>query len=407
MACAPSGYQNIPQGCLDLGIQITPVKSEGTSPFPVTFHLSASPVSGDNEAIEWCMDFGDGSNRQSGTFTNGLATVSHTYVYNFDGTYQSKQFYPIVTVTTRAGGIWVSACGLASGACSPIDGGGGGSGDNCQPHNNWDYTPKFPQAGEIVHFAGHDSCAAPNFFTWYIEDANGNTIVTLGGTAVNYAFPADGMYKARLRTVAGSGAWYATWLWIQVGAGGANCQQYPKAYWEFSPANPAVGQEVIFTNKSECAANGASWQGATGNAYMWTLDDGVKTNSTNFAHIFNTAGMHHVVLRCENQYGWWEWWNDVPVGVSPSNIPQINGIGFIPGTVNPGIPFTARVTFTTGATVPTTDLWLELSINDTVIQTQIIHPVQIPLPNQAYDSDFVFENGLPDMETYNFCAKWV
>ena len=80
-----------------LGVMVTPVKQEGTSPFNVEFKIQSSTL-----AKKFIIDFGDG-NSEDGDLINGQATVKHTYAFFKTGKYNGTTYLPVVTVTAEDG----------------------------------------------------------------------------------------------------------------------------------------------------------------------------------------------------------------------------------------------------------------------------------------------------------------
>lgn len=87
---------------VDPGLCVVPTFTEGVSPLEVEFTISASPVSGPSRVERFCFEFGDGV-IQSGSLTNGIAVVKHTYVYIPEPKYTGKTYYPNCRITLATG----------------------------------------------------------------------------------------------------------------------------------------------------------------------------------------------------------------------------------------------------------------------------------------------------------------
>jgi hypothetical protein len=85
------------------GFTVTPAFVDGTSPFPVSLLMEASPHYGDNEVIEYYVDWMDGGGGMHGTFNKGFARVEHTYVFEKTPKYTGHTFYPFFMIKTKQG----------------------------------------------------------------------------------------------------------------------------------------------------------------------------------------------------------------------------------------------------------------------------------------------------------------
>jgi hypothetical protein len=87
------------------GFTVTPTFPEGKSPFTVSLLMEASPHSGDNEVIDYLVDWMDGSKATVGQFIGGFARVTHTYTYSGDPHYTGHTYYPLFIIKTKQGVI--------------------------------------------------------------------------------------------------------------------------------------------------------------------------------------------------------------------------------------------------------------------------------------------------------------
>lgn len=77
-----------------IGVMVTPVKQEGSSPFEAVFKITAGTL-----ARKYIFDFGDGLSEE-GVLIDGQAVVKHTYVFVKTGRYNGTTYMPTVTVMT-------------------------------------------------------------------------------------------------------------------------------------------------------------------------------------------------------------------------------------------------------------------------------------------------------------------
>jgi hypothetical protein len=85
------------------GFTVTPVFPEIKSGESVSLLMEASPHSGENEVIDYAVDWSDGSKATVGQFVGGFARVNHVYVFSADSHYTGKTYYPLFMIRTKTG----------------------------------------------------------------------------------------------------------------------------------------------------------------------------------------------------------------------------------------------------------------------------------------------------------------
>jgi parallel beta-helix repeat protein len=141
------------------------------------------------------------------------------------------------------------------------------------------YSPASPMAGQTVQFTD-TSTGNPTSWQWNFGD---------GGTSTaqnpSHVFATAGARTVALIAINASGS-NSTTRTVTVGAPLA-------ASFTYSPASPAAGQTVQFTDTS--AGNPTSWQ--------WNFGDGGTSTAQNPSHVFATAGSKTVALTATNSSG--------------------------------------------------------------------------------------------------------
>jgi PKD repeat protein len=194
---------------------------------------------------------------------------------------------------------------------------------------SFSYSPTSPANGQTVQFTD-TSTAAPTLWQWNFGD--GSTSVSQNPS---HAFAAAGSYNVTLTIMNASGQDTAsrTLTVVQVDTVTASFTN--------TPASPAAGQAVQFTDTSR--GNPTSWS--------WNFNDGSTSTERNPSHAFATAGSYTVTLVASNGTG-----SDTSirtVSVTPATAPVAS---FSLSPVSPAAGQTVRFTDTsTGG--PTSWLW--------------------------------------------------
>jgi PKD repeat protein len=141
------------------------------------------------------------------------------------------------------------------------------------------FSPASPAAGQAVQFTD-TSTGGPTSWQWSFGD---------GGTSTaqnpSHTFTTAGSYTVSLIAANGSSSQSASRTVTVVSA--------LVASFTFSPASPAAGQAVQFTDTS--TGGPTSWQ--------WNFGDGATSTSQNPSHTFATAASYTVVLTVTNSSG--------------------------------------------------------------------------------------------------------
>jgi hypothetical protein len=87
------------------GFTVTPTFPGGVSPFTVSLLMEASPHSGENEIVEYMVDWNDGSMGDTGQFIGGFARIKHMYTYEKTGKYTGHTYYPLFIIKSKNGYI--------------------------------------------------------------------------------------------------------------------------------------------------------------------------------------------------------------------------------------------------------------------------------------------------------------
>lgn len=168
-----------------------------------------------------------------------------------------------------------------------------------QPPTGVDFTwaPAAPEAGVEVTFTPATGIADPSgnianaTFAWNFGD--GKTAETKGSKAVKHTFAIGGTYDVTLTVTGEGGLASAKTRRVEV------IGKQPVVDFTFSPAEPAVGQEVAFTAQVTDPATPP----LTPYTYAWTFGDGGTSAERNPRHTYRTAGTYTVVLAVTNNRG--------------------------------------------------------------------------------------------------------
>jgi len=218
----------------------------------------ASPITG--QAVQftdtsvgsptaWLWNFGDGS-------TSTARNPSHAYTTAGPKTVT-------LTVTNNSGSdssgrtVTVGAALMAS----------------------FSYTPANPAAGQTVQFTD-TSTGSPTAWSWNFGDGSTST-----ARNPSHAYTTAGP-KTVILTVTNSSGSDGTSRTVTVGAA-------PVASFIYTPANPAAGQTVQFTDTSTGSPT----------AWSWNFGDGSASTTRNPSHVYTAAGSFQVTLLVTNSSG--------------------------------------------------------------------------------------------------------
>jgi len=134
------------------------------------------------------------------------------------------------------------------------------------------YSPVSPATGQAIQFTD-TSTGSPSSWQWDFGDGTSSTAQN-----PSHSFSASGSYSVSLTIRAGSNLNNASQT-VKVG-------QQLAASFNYSPASPAVGQAVQFTDVS--TGSPTSWQ--------WDFGDGTTNSNQNPSHAYAASGSYSVSL---------------------------------------------------------------------------------------------------------------
>ena len=141
------------------------------------------------------------------------------------------------------------------------------------------YTPASPTAGQAVQFTDL-STITPRTWLWNFGDASTST-----SPNPSHAFGAAGSFSVLLTITDDAGSLTATQTVTVTGG--------LTAKFTYSPAAPAAGQAVQFTDES--TGSPTSW--------LWDFNDGSKSSDPNPSRVFASSGRYNVTLLASNASG--------------------------------------------------------------------------------------------------------
>jgi PKD repeat protein len=169
------------------------------------------------------------------------------------------------------------------------------------PTAQFTFTPAAPSANSPVAFdasascggrADTNGCLPSNFTIVSYNWSFGDGAIGSGKTAT-HAYAAPGPYSVTLTVTNDRGIAASTIKQVSVGAGTP-----PTAAFVFSPATPAVLQDVSFNASISTAAPGHSIV-----SYAWDFGDGAKKSGVTTTHDYAVTGTFNVVLTVTDDAG--------------------------------------------------------------------------------------------------------
>jgi len=197
----------------------------------------------------WSWDFGDGS-------TSAVQSPSHTYA-----TAGVKTVTLTVANSSGSKSVSKTVSVLAALAAS------------------FSYTPTSPSAGQSVQFTD-TSTGSPTSWSWTFGDGSTSTAQN-----PSHTYTTVGTKTVMLTATNGSGSNSVSRAVTVVAT--------LTASFNYSPASPAAGHTVQFTDTS--TGSPTSWS--------WTFGDGSTSTAQNPSHTYTTAGSKTVTLRATNSSG--------------------------------------------------------------------------------------------------------
>jgi PKD repeat protein len=161
------------------------------------------------------------------------------------------------------------------------------------PIVNFTFTPEAPAILTTVVFDGSsttdDGVPCPSCsYTWDFGDGESAT-----GIFANHQFRRVGTYQVKLTVTDSRGASTTFARALQVGQGTG-----PTAAFTFSPASPAIRQNISFTAEASRATAGRHIV-----SYDWNFGSGRLANGVIVSHLYEAAGTYQVTLTVTDDAG--------------------------------------------------------------------------------------------------------
>lgn len=201
----------------------------------------------------WSWDFGDGT-------TSTLKTPGHAF--------SAAGSYVVTLVSSNGTGSRRVSRTIPVASMSVLS-------------SSFSYAPAAPSAGQIMQFTDTSS---GNPATWLWNFGDGTTISVRNPS---HSYATAGSYTVVLTTANATGFKSASRTVV------VTANALPAASFTYSPASPAVGQAVQFTDTS--TGSPVSW--------LWSFNDGSTSSDRNPSHAFSSAGAHNVTLLVGNASG--------------------------------------------------------------------------------------------------------
>ncbi|KAF1078663.1 PKD domain-containing protein [Methanogenium sp. MK-MG] len=238
---------------------------------PLTVSFSFSPASPDvgesvsfsgtstwSNITNWAWNFGDGGSS---------ASQNPTHTYDAAGTYSVY-----LTASNAAGTATSSPQSVTvNAAANP-------------PVASFTFSPASPVVGQAVSFTDASTGDGITSWSWDFGDGQGNTLQN-----PSHAYASAGTYTVSLTVTnaAGTSSPYTRSVTV-------TAENPPVASFSFSPASPAVGQAVSFTDAST-GGGITSWN--------WNFGDGQSSTLQNPSHAYTSANTYTVSLTVTNAAG--------------------------------------------------------------------------------------------------------
>lgn len=226
----------------------SPQQPPASQPVTFTDTSTGSPTS-------WTWTFGDGS---------GSSAQNPTHTYITAGSYTVK----LVAANTAGNSMVTKTVSVTAAPVAPVA--------------NFTFSPANPSATQSVSFTD-TSTGAPTSWNWTFGDSSGSSTQN-----PSHAYATAGTFTVTLVATNATGTSTASKT-ITVAAAGSP----PLANFTFSPASPAAGQPVTFTDTSSGAPT----------AWSWAFGDSGTASTSTVPHTFAAAGTYTVALTVSNNYG--------------------------------------------------------------------------------------------------------
>jgi PKD repeat protein len=165
---------------------------------------------------------------------------------------------------------------------------------NSAPVAQFTVSSTSPTIGQTVTFDASGStdggapCGVACTYSWDFGDGHSGT-----GMFTTHVYTRVGNYQVRLTVTDAGGASHTIALTINVGAG-----QAPTAAFTFSPASPAVSQDIFFNASASTAA-----PGRTIVSYEWDFGSGRTATGVTVTKRYDRAGEYVVTLKVTDDMG--------------------------------------------------------------------------------------------------------
>ncbi len=273
---------------------------------PVGFLAEATDPDGDDGALQYDWEFGDG------TVTEGAGPlVNHTYA-------SRGQLVLTLTVTDEDGATTTVERTVEV---------------NAPPEASLAVFPDPPVAGEETRFVANgsdpDGDDGALQYDWAFGDG---TVAEAAGPDVTHTFGAAGDYEVSLTLTDGEGTTTTTTRTVVV----AEPNGPPAVSIDVSPGSPAAGEPVEFTAE-------ASDPDGSVESYEWTVDGDPAGSGETVEYTFDTVGDHTVQVVVTDDTGDTTS-ESVTVTVGPDNDPPSVSVDYEPATPETGqsVEFTAE-----------------------------------------------------------------
>ena len=220
-----------------------------TTPGPGQTVQFADTSSGGPTSWQW--DFGDGA-------TSTSKNPSHVF--------SKAAFYTVTLISSNSSGSKQASKTINVASVSMLS-------------SSFNYSPALPSVGQTVQFTDISS-GTPTSWQWDFGDGSTST-----SQNPNHMYTTVGS-KTVILTVTNSSGSNNTTKMVTVTAA-------LTASFSYSPASPAAGQSVQFTDTS--AGTPTSW--------LWNFGDGASSTSQNPSRSYSTAGPKTVSLTVTNAFG--------------------------------------------------------------------------------------------------------
>lgn len=168
------------------------------------------------------------------------------------------------------------------------------------------FSPTNPTINQDVSFNGSSSTVSNGSFAWDFGDGQTGT-----GVSLTHRYARGGTFTVTLTVTSDTRATSTSSRTITV----STTLPATTANFTFSPTNPAINQDVVFTASTTgggfpgapgvpgVPGGGGNTGGVTGLTFAWDFGDGSSGSGTPVAHRFVRGGTYTVILRATTDTG--------------------------------------------------------------------------------------------------------